>query len=76
MPAKRDVTEALIALREGGAGAWDRLFEHLYVELKRVARGQLRRLRPGATLDTTGLVHETYLKFVDQSRVEMHDREH
>ena len=76
MPPTRDVTEALLALRDGASGAWDRLFTQLYGELKKVAQGQLRRLRPGGTLDTTGLVHETYLKFVDQSRVGLNDRGH
>jgi len=75
-PDGRDVTEVLISLREGRAGAWDRLFDALYHDLKRVAHNQLRRLRPGQTLDTTGLVHEVYLKCVDQSRLEVNDRPH
>jgi RNA polymerase sigma factor (TIGR02999 family) len=49
------------------------LVEVLYPELRRIARAQLRRLRPGQTLDTTSLVHEVYVKlarsedFVDRS---------
>jgi len=44
--------------------------------LRRVAHHALLRERPGHTLGTTGLVHETYFKLVDQSRVEWHDRAH
>lgn len=75
-PDPGQVTEILIALRDGEAGAWDRLFHQLYGDLKRVAHNQLRRMRPGQTLDTTGLVHEAYLKCVDQSRVAIRDRAH
>lgn len=48
----------------------------VYEELKRVAHGQMRREREGHTLDTTGLVHEAYLKLVDQSQAEWQDRAH
>ena len=71
-----DVTQTLLDLGAGKDGAWDRLFGELYGGLKKVAHGQLRRLRPGQTLDTTGLVHETYLKCVDQSRVQLNDKSH
>lgn len=47
----------------------------LYEELKGVARRRLRAEAAG-TLDTTALVHETYLKLVDQTRVEWQDRAH
>ena len=76
MSTERDLTDSVLALRDGESGAWDRLFDRLYVELKSVAQAQLRRLRPGRTLDTTGLVHEAYLKFVDQSRLSFNDRGH
>jgi RNA polymerase sigma factor (TIGR02999 family) len=52
----------------------DALNERLYPELIRLARAQLRRLRPGMTLDTTALVHEVYLKF--QRDMEFLDRAH
>jgi RNA polymerase sigma factor (TIGR02999 family) len=71
-----DVTAVLLRVGAGEDGAIDRLFELVYQDLRRIARGQLRRLRPGQTLDTTGLVHETYLKMIDQSRVRLHDRSH
>ncbi|MBD8526959.1 ECF-type sigma factor [Pseudomarimonas arenosa] len=40
----------------------DALSARLYPDMRRLARAQLRRLRPGQTLDTTALVHEAYLK--------------
>lgn len=40
------------------------LYEHVYGDLRRIARGQLRRLRPGQTLDTTALVHESFLRLI------------
>lgn len=54
----------------------DRLFPLVYDELRRIAHRQLQGERPGHTLGTTGLVHETYLKLVDQTRVQWRDRGH
>ena len=54
----------------------DRLFPLVYAELRRIAHRQLQGERPGHTLGTTGLVHETYLKLVDQTRVQWRDRAH
>ena len=48
----------------------------VYGDLRRVARAQLRRVRPGDTLNTTGLVHEAYVRLVDQSRASWRDRGH
>ena len=74
MPA--DITELLHAHGGGDAAALDRLVPLVYDDLRRIARGQLRRRRPGDTLDTTGLVHEAYLRLVDQSRASWRDRGH
>jgi RNA polymerase sigma factor (TIGR02999 family) len=54
----------------------DRLFPLVYEELRRIAHRYLQNERPGHTLGTTGLVHETYLKLVDQTRVQWRDRAH
>jgi len=54
----------------------DRLFPLVYGELRRIAHRQLQGERPGHTLGTTGLVHETYLKLVDQTRIQWRDRGH
>ena len=70
------VTELLLELRDGRAGAMDRLFPLVYEELRRVAHRALRGERTGHTLGTTGLVHEAYLRLVDQTRLEYRDRAH
>lgn len=54
----------------------DRLLPLVYDELRRLAQRQLNRRRAGETLNTTALVHETYLKLVDQSRAGWRDRVH
>ncbi len=69
-----EVQSALELARRGGAGALDPLVEVLYPELRRIARAQLRRLRPGQTLDTTSLVNEAYVKMIGAS--DFNDRSH
>lgn len=71
-----NVTQLLKAVGRGDRPAFDQLLPLVYEELKRVAHGQMRREREGHTLDTTGLVHEAYLKLVDQSQAEWQDRAH
>ena len=70
MNGSGNVTELLIAYRDGDREAFDRLVPLLYQDLRKVARAQLRRGRPGATLGTTVLVHEVYLKMADQQRLD------
>ncbi|HEX9945396.1 MAG TPA: ECF-type sigma factor [Thermoanaerobaculia bacterium] len=70
------MTQLLAAVRLGDASAMDRLMTLVYDELRAVARRQLRRFRPGQALDTTALVHEAYLRLVDQAGVSWHDRAH
>lgn len=60
-----DLCVALTASRRGDAAALSQVFAAVYDELRRVARGQLRRLRPGQTLTTTSLVHEAFVKLVE-----------
>jgi RNA polymerase sigma factor (TIGR02999 family) len=76
MTAPPDTTQLLLDARAGDRAAFDRLFAHVYDELRRIAHQRLLRYRPGETLDTTALVHEAYLKLVDQSRSEWRDRAH
>jgi RNA polymerase sigma factor (TIGR02999 family) len=54
----------------------DRLVPIVYAELRRLARGQLRRERLGHTLGVSGVVNEAYMKLVDQGRVDWQGREH
>jgi RNA polymerase sigma factor (TIGR02999 family) len=71
-----DVTALLVAWNKGGEAARNRLMEAVYGELRRLARGYLRRERPGHSLSPTALVHEAYLKLVDQRRVQWQNRVH
>ena len=70
------VTDLLLLMRAGDSEATDRLFSLVYRELRELAHAQLRRERPGHTLGTTGLVHESYIRLIDQTRVEWRDRRH
>ena len=76
MDARHEITRLLEELHDGDDTALDRLLPLVYDELRGIAHRQLLRQRPGQTLDTTALVHEAYLKLVDQTRVEATDRAH
>ncbi len=77
MPAPSgQITDLLLANREGDAEAFSRLVPLVYEDLRRIARRSLRAGGPRKTLDTTGLVHEAYLKLVDQTRANWRDRGH
>lgn len=60
----------------GKAAAWDDLLPLVYDELHRQAARYMRRERPGHTLQTTALIHEAYLKLVDQRNVNWESRTH
>src|SRR5690606_19464212 len=70
------LTRLLEEASEGNVQALNRLFPLVYEELKRLARSRLRDERPDHTLSTTALVHEAYMKLVDQSRVRWQNRAH
>jgi RNA polymerase sigma factor (TIGR02999 family) len=70
------ITEALCALRDGTPDAMDRLVPLVYERLRRIAHLQLRAEPVGHTFSTTALVHEAYLKLVDQTRADWQDRGH
>lgn len=74
---RQTVTRLLGEIRQGESGSFDRLFPIVYEQLRNLARMQRRSL-PGApaTMDTTALVHEAYLKLVDQSQVDWKSRGH
>lgn len=76
MEETSDVTRLLHAFRAGDEEVVDKLFDRVYDELYDVAHRQLARLRPGQTLNTTALVHEAYLKLVNQSDADWEDRAH
>ncbi len=78
--SRKEVTRILDALVTQAANSGSRTPEELlplvYDELQRLAGGYLRRELAGHTLDASALVHEAYLKLVDQTRVEWQGRTH
>ena len=72
-----EITRQLLALREGAAqSAREQLFESVYEQLKTLARQQLRLRGRTPTLGATALVHEAYLRLIDQTRTDWKDRGH
>lgn len=71
-----DITELLQQWSGGDPAAFDRLLPFVYAELRRLAGSFLRFERSSHTLPPTALVHELYLKLVDQQRAQWTDREH
>jgi RNA polymerase sigma factor (TIGR02999 family) len=70
----RPVTDLLKAWSGGDEAARDRLVGLVYADLHRRAASYLRRERPGQTLEPNALVHEAYLKLVDQTHVQWQNR--
>jgi RNA polymerase sigma factor (TIGR02999 family) len=71
-----EITGLIIAARRGSHDALDRLYPIVYEELRRIAHRALVGERDSHTLSTTALVHEAYLKLVDQDRASWNDRAH
>ena len=71
-----NVTQLLIDLSNGDRNAVDILLPVIYDELRKLAANYLRRERPDHTLQPTALVHEAYLRLVDQTRVNWQNRAH
>ncbi len=71
-----EVTRLLQTWREGDQTAPERLMPLVYEELRVLAARYLRRERDGHTLQATALVHEVYLRLVDQTRATWKDRAH
>jgi len=71
-----DITGLLEVNRAGDKGAIHELAPLVYEELHQIAHQQLGRERTGHTLQTTGLVHEAFMKFVGLDRLQFSDRAH
>jgi RNA polymerase sigma factor (TIGR02999 family) len=71
-----DVTQLLIDWRNGDQEALNKLMPLVYNELRRIARHKLQQYGLGGQLQPTALVHEAYIKLVDQSQVEWRNRAH
>jgi RNA polymerase sigma factor (TIGR02999 family) len=69
-----EITSLLKAWSNGDQAALARLAEHVYPELRLMARRHMRNERQGNTLQTTALVHEVYLRLVDVTKVDWHQR--
>lgn len=76
MSATPSLSSVLGQLGKGSRESLDRLVPDVYEQLRAIAHRQLGPRPNGGTLETTGLVHEAYLKVIGQARVSVHDRAH
>src|SRR5438128_10076006 len=76
MSATDDVTRLLAKWANGNQQALNELTPLVYKQLRRLAAGQLRRERRSHTLQPTALVHEAYLRLVDQRKPDFQSRSH
>jgi RNA polymerase sigma factor (TIGR02999 family) len=70
------ITQLIVRANAGDASALDELFTALYGELHALARARLRRTGPITALDTTSLLHESYIKLVKQGELKVENRNH
>lgn len=70
------LTHLLALASQGERGAFDRVFEVLYPELRKIAHARLRTQRDVGVLDTTSLVHESFVRLVSASQIVVTDRKH
>jgi RNA polymerase sigma factor (TIGR02999 family) len=71
-----EITALLVAWSEGDQAALDRLMPLVYGELRRIARRHMRSESKGHALQTTALVHEAYLRLIEQRSVTWRNRAH
>lgn len=69
-----DISDLIIRTNAGEPGARDKLFASAYAELRKLARSRLRDGGRNTVLDTTALVHETYLRFLNSGQLRSDDR--
>jgi RNA polymerase sigma factor (TIGR02999 family) len=74
--SEQPVTQLLVAYSNGNREALDELLPMVYSELRRIAELRMRRERKDHTLNATALVHEAYLKLMDQGDVSWQNRAH
>jgi len=72
----QEVTQLLVDWGNGNQAALDRLMPVVYTELRQLAHRYMRRERPGHTMQTTALIHEAYLRLVDQNQVRWQHQAH
>lgn len=71
-----DITRLLHQWRDGDQAAFDEVTHYVYAELRRRAAAYMRSERPGHTLETTGLVHEAFIRLIDKKEIDWQDRNH
>ena len=76
MAEQREVTTLLIHAGEGNNAAYEELMLRVYDELRSLAMHYLQRERPDHTLQPTALVHEAYMRLVDQRQVQWKNQAH
>ena len=76
MSVPPNITELLVGYGRGDKDALDQLMPIVYDELRRQAARYLRREQAGNTLQTTALIHEAYVRLVDQRNVQWQNRAH
>ena len=76
MAGEPNLTELIHRAERGDVEAADRLFAAMYGDLRRLARARLRGGRRNTLLDTSSLVHESYLRFAGSGRLHLRDRIH
>ena len=76
METKPDITTLLLHWKDGSPQAFETLVDVMYDELRLLARRNLRHRGGSLTLNTSGLVHEAYLKLADHTRLGMENRGH
>jgi RNA polymerase sigma factor (TIGR02999 family) len=72
--SRRPITELLKGLQSGDGATLNQLIPLVYKDLRRIAARQFRHERPDHTLQPTALVHEVFLKLVDQQRIDWQNR--
>ena len=75
-PAPGAVTQLLAKAGAGNQAAFDEVFPLVYAELRRIAAREMRREKPGRTLQTTALVHEAYLRLLKDASLSFENRAH
>jgi RNA polymerase sigma-70 factor (ECF subfamily) len=76
MPQAQSVTDLLNHVKHGDQVSVDQLVPLIYTELRRIASGCLRKERSGHTLQPTALVHEAYIRLIDQTQPDYQSRAH
>lgn len=71
-----EITELLARAKQGDTASMDHLFELLYADLRRIAHAKLRLGAGPTLLNTTALVHESYLRLAKLEQLELNDRSH